>query len=149
MSQHYLPKLEYLWIGQGTLIETGLPGSKLLSKTAIRHLRIPGYYLWAILQDSFDRSTARPHNLDTLELDTGCFHPTWLPTYIDIDGIWDAVAEGSLGNLRRLLVHPGSSNQEIQDRDRREFSEYLKALAREDGNKARFTEDQVGLQTFV
>ena len=151
MSKQYLPKLEYLWIDQN--IDIGPQGSKLLSITAIRHLRIPASFTWAILQDSSDRSTARPHNLDTLELDVGYFTATWdrpyVNTYINTDVIWDAVAEGSLGNLRRMFVHVQSLDPWSTERDRKEFNAYLKALAREDGNKARFTEDEAGLRTFV
>ena len=149
VSKAYLPKLEYLWINQN--IDMGPQGIKLLSTTTIRHLRIPASFTWAILQDSSDRSTARPHNLDTLELDMGYFHSWHRPyvkTSINTDTVWDAVAEGSLGNLRRMLVHVHSLDALSTERDREEFDEYLKALAREDGNQARFTEDQAGLRTF-
>ena len=151
VSKQYLPKLEYLWINQK--IDAGPQGSKLLSTTTIRHLRIPASFTWAILQDSFDGNTARPHNLDTLELDIGFCIPNWhvpyVDSYINTDVIWDAVAEGRLGNLRRMFFHVQSLEPWSKERDRNEFSEYLKALAREDGTEARFTEDEAGLRTFV
>ena len=149
-----LPKLEYLEIQAPMNELQKIPlESHFLTLGTFRHLKIPVEFISSSI---FGHGYPHPHPkgpgnsfvLDTLELD--CIEPrqrTW--SHINADMIWDAVAEGALGNLRKLKVHrsvDASLSEKSKEADA--IDQFLKALAREDGAKAKYSEDQAGVWIF-
>lgn len=150
-----LPNLDHLEIKapMSQLQETPME-YHFLSLATFRHLKIPVNY---ISPSIFGCGTMHPHPdgpgksfvLDTLELD--CIEPRGSRAeQIDVDRIWDAVAEGALGNLRRLKLHrrliPSSIPEVIADATA--LDQFLKTLASEDGEKGRFKEEEAGVWIF-
>lgn len=149
-----MPNLEYLKVEEPMAQFRDFHfGSDLLSSTGIRHLCVPVDFLhssfWIDLDlidlsdDGFDGYDTS-NNLDTLELDF--VRPPY--HFLDFDRIFDSVADGPFGKLRRLNLHRTLA-QELGAVAELEFlNDYLKALAREDGEGARYNEDQAGIRLF-
>lgn len=150
----YLPNLEYLAIGRLPSEITAIAlifGYLIFSNSSLQHLRLPVHFL----NDTFfdqpipGRSQELP-SLHTIELD--CGH---LPALFEVnsicDSIWDAVTQGPYPNLRRVGLHESldRSGTTGLSKDAEELSQLLKALAREDGDKAQITEDRAGVYTFI
>lgn len=144
-----LPKLESLKIHKTPPFRiSSLPIDMfLLSLDYLRYLSIP---IDLIGPEFFtgreSRSQGNPCPLTTIELE--CRQPmldrgaSILP-----EVIWDAVTEGPFSHLRRVGLHrrldePARYGNQTSSED---LSELLKALAREDGDKALITEDYAGV----
>ena len=144
----YMPKLEYLKLEKPMALAMGMQiGCKLLATSNIRHLCAPIEFLspdfWTGLSlGKFNASCS----LDTLELDFSL--DRFYENFVNFDGIFDAVSDGYLGNLRRLNLHrklaPTLGNVFESDF----LNDYLKALAREDEDGAKYSEDQAGIWLF-
>ena len=148
VNMEYLPKLEYLNI-QGPMFQlVRWPiDSHIFSISTLRHLRTPARFISGMFKGPREWSGSGPYPLDTLELDHEDFSATGMEPIV-YDWMWDAIAEGPFKNLRRVgvdrrLVHPY-----YLEPDHDQFAQYLKALAREDGKTARYTEDQAGVWIF-
>ena len=94
-------------------------------------------------------SAENPHPLEHLEFDC-----TYLDRYgseLNYEDIWLAIAEGSLGRVRRLgfrhqtNVQPWRTNR----RELQELHDLLRALAREDGENARVKEGDAGVYIWT
>lgn len=153
IDMQYLPRLEYLEI-KAPMDALEPIYSGLFSRSTFRHLRIPASYIYAQFRVRHDKAGATPYNLDTLELDyiDGNNNPL-----VNIDLIWDAVDEGRFENLRRvrldrrltyMKVWPSGDEAADDQNNFGDFNQYLKALAREDGAGARYTEDEAGIRIF-
>lgn len=146
--EHYSINLEYLKIGNHMSALRNDPLDGILGILgSLRHLSIPvdyitGFFFWGKSKDD-------PYLLETIELD--CIWPAGNQAEaINSDVIWDAVADGAFGRLRRVnlarrLEMPvvtglGETSEEL--------NQLLKALAREDGSQARYSEDQAGVRIF-
>ena len=149
IDKQYLPKLEYLEIKAPMEALEAYRGFTLaaFSIGTFRHLRIPASYLCRYFEVPREWLAAKPYNLDTLELEylDGRHNPQ-----IRVDLIWDAVDEGPFKNLRRVRMDrrliPTIVTDDVYDFE--DFNQYLKALAREDGAGARYTEDEAGIRMF-
>ncbi|KAL8766812.1 MAG: hypothetical protein Q9194_006161 [Teloschistes cf. exilis] len=85
-----------------------------------------------------------PYPLQELNLDLIYFDNPWKG--LDDDGLWDAIDEGHLSCLRRLVFthRSGTRPPKAVTRYVRDLSDLLKALAREDGERATINEDEAG-----
>lgn len=118
---------------------------KLLQDSNIRHFSVPISFISIAFFRMLNLEGCRyPCSLDTLHLDS-IVSQEYVCIGSYLDSLWDAIADGQLGNLRRVNIHwpLAHANQDTITFD--ELNQYLKALAREDGQKAKFTEDQAGL----
>ena len=145
----WMPNLEYLKVEkQMTRIRGRQFGGSLLGDTNIRHLWVP---LDCLSLDFWtgDESGSFTSCLDTLELDYPRSHIR-LPSgsRLDFDLIFDKVADGNLRNLRRLGLHRALAQKLGTVKESEFLNEYLKALAREDEEGAKYSEDQAGIWLF-
>ena len=114
---------------------------------SLRHLTIPVDYIthhffWA----NSGRSRDNPYPLETIKLD--CFCPAYNQVEaINSDLIWDAVADGAFGRLRRVMLDRRLELPVVTGlgENSEELNQLLKALAREDGQDGRYSEDQAGV----
>ncbi|KAI4197241.1 MAG: hypothetical protein LQ350_006072 [Teloschistes chrysophthalmus] len=85
-----------------------------------------------------------PYRLQQLELDLIYLDNPWLD--LDDDELWDAIDEGHLSCLRRLVFthRSGTRPPKAIRRYVRDLDDLLKALAREDGERATIDEDEAG-----
>ena len=146
----YMPELEYLKLKKPmALVMQSCLGSSLLAASNIRHLCVPVEFL------DFDFWTEKHHgdfsasySLDTLELDAFSSTIRLFEPFVHFDMIFDAVSDGHFGNLRRLKVHRDLAPWLGTDSDFRILNDYLKALAREDEEGAKYSEDRAGISLF-
>ena len=146
--EFYSQNLESLNIDKhmDTLRHEPLDGILAFLKS-LRHLTIPVDYIthhffWA---DS-GRSRDNPYPLETIKLD--CFWPASNQVEaINSDLIWDAVADGAFGRLRRVILDRRLELPVVTGlgENSEELNQLLKALAREDGPGGRYSEDQAGV----
>ena len=148
----YLPKLEYFALMPSTSRTTNAfyLGDLVFSFRHLQHLRLPVDFLGHRFFDPKTvRTTEHPCLLNTIELDRGSLHAYFEGKSI-CDSIWDAVTKGPFPNLRRVGLHRSLDSSESTGlgEDAEELSQLLKALAREDGDKAQLSEDLAGVYIF-
>lgn len=149
--RHYALNLEFLKIERHMECLRTQPLDGILAVLpSLRHLSIPvdyitDHFFWG----DYGRSKDYPYPLETIKLD--CFWPAGNQVEaINSDLIWDAVADGAFGRLRRVILDRrlelpvvtglGESSEEL--------NQLLKALACEDGPSARYPEGQAGVWIF-
>jgi len=146
--EHYSINLEYLKIGNHMSALRNDPLDGILGILgSLRHLSIPvdyitGFFFWGKSKDD-------PYLLETIELD--CIWPAGNQAEaINSDVIWDAVADGAFGRLRRVNLARRLEMPVVTGlgENSEELNQLLKALAREDGSQARYSEDQAGVRIF-
>ena len=146
--EHYSVNLEYLKIGNHMTALRNDPLDGILEiLSSLRHLSIPvdyitGFFFWG-------RSKEDPYPLETIKLD--CIWPAGNQAEaINSDVIWDAVADGGFGRLRRVNLARRLEMPVVTGlgENSEELNQLLKALAREDGFQARYSEDQAGVRIF-
>lgn len=146
--EHYSINLEYLKIGNHMSALRNDPLDGILGILgSLRHLSIPvdyitGFFFWG-------KSKEDPYLLETIELD--CIWPAGNQAEaINSDVIWDAVADGAFGRLRRVNLARRLEMPVVTGlgENSEELNQLLKALAREDGSQARYSEDQAGVRIF-
>ena len=117
---------------------------------SLRHLSIPVDYITdRFFWEDYGRSKENPYLLETIELD--CVYPAGNQAEaINSDLIWDAVADGAFGRLRRVGLHRRLERPVVTGlgENSEELNQLLKALAREDGEQARYPEDRAGVWIF-
>lgn len=134
------PQLESLEIQKSKIV----PGEYSLDEVlhvlpVLRRLSIPAEHISAgFFTCAFELMSKEPSPLVELELNGS---PSWEPPYfgseranIDCNNVWDAVADGGLGRLRRLKVHRSLEwdlSREARH-DLKALGELLQTLARED-----------------
>lgn len=145
-----MPKLEYLKLKAPMNLAMEMRfGCSLLATSNIRHLCAPMDFLdldfWT--GDHHVDSSA-PYTLDTLELDQFASSEGPLTSFVNFDTIFDVVSDGHFGNLRKLNLHRYLVQTLGTDSESDSLNDYLKALAREDEEGARYSEDQAGIWLF-
>lgn len=147
----HLPRLEVLKMRLNRSRTIGLTtDDSILSLDHVRHLQIPVDFIhWEFFEGRGIRSRENPCPIVAIELDyvQPILNPEWT---IDSDTIWLAVTEGPFPHLRRVGLHrklERGSNYGLSD-STEELSQLLKALAREDGEKASIPEDFAGVYIF-
>ena len=141
VATNNMPHLEYLEVEkQIPRVMDELFTSSLLRTSNIRHLCVP----LDLLSLNFwlgDPVAGFVSCIDTLESD--CVRCPEYP--LDWDLIFDAVADGQFRNLRRLNLHRDLAQKLGTVAGSNELNLYLKALAREDGKDAKYSENQAGI----
>ena len=149
--RHYSLTLEFLKLEKHMEVLRHEPLDGILAiLSSLRHLSIPVDYItdrffWV----NYGRSKNDPYPLEILKLD--CFWPAGNQVEaINSDLIWDAVADGAFGLLRRVILDRRLELPVVTGlgENSEELNQLLKALAREDGPKARYSESQAGVWVF-
>jgi len=149
--EHYSINLEYLKIGNHMTSLRNDPLDGILEILgSLRHLSIPVDYITGFFfGGNWGKSKENPYLLETVELD--CIWPAGNQAEaINSDVIWDAVADGAFGRLRRVTLARRLEMPVVTGlgENSEELNQLLKALAREDGSQARYSEDQAGVRIF-
>ncbi|KAL8830284.1 MAG: hypothetical protein Q9191_001517 [Dirinaria sp. TL-2023a] len=149
--QEYLPNLEYLTIGPpASRGSSSAFDASIFFFSSIQHLRLPVECLTDWFFDPPDFFESREQqSLLRIELDSGDLPAAFEEKSI-CDSIWDAVTTGIFPNLRTVGVHRSLDGSFTLGRseDAEDLNQLLQALAREDGDKARLSEDLAGVYTF-
>ena len=154
ISSKYLPRLELLkivppmeqllrWpIGSERRIHQSNP----LACSNIRQLDIPiDYISYELLSSGHPKGPDHAYTLDTLHLRYINSSKESYPA-LNSDIIFDAVAEGPFKNLRRLTMPRRLQETLNATSDAELLNQFLKALAREDGKKAMYTDEEAGIR---
>ena len=155
VSSDYLPRLKYLKVVQPMKAlqanpfraEWTIPESNPLAKSSIRHLDVPIEYLSpSVCQNAKSAAHTKLYLLETLRLrDTNEDLP-WDQEAWDFALISDAVDEGPFKRLRRISMPRTLFEYLSKDSDPQELDQFMKALAREDGEQSKYTEDEAGVR---
>ena len=146
----YMPKLEYLKLEKPMALVMDMRfGCNLLGASNIRHLCAPIDFLSPDFWTGHHLgNSSRSCSLDTLELDFDTSLDRFYVNFVNFDSIFDAVSDGYLGSLRRLNLHRKLAPTLGKVSESDFLNDYLKALAREDGDGAKYSEDQAGIWLF-
>ena len=146
----YMPNLEYLKLKKSmALAMRFFLDSSLLAASNIRHLCVPVDFLGMdFCKQKHHGDFSAAYSLDTLELDAVANSDRLFTPFGNFDLIFDAVSDGHFGNLRRLKLHRDLALRLGTSSDFDILNDYLKALAREDEEGAKYSEDQAGISLF-